>query len=272
MSRIATLHPDPWCQRAFKLGLYGLVARWSEFGQESWIRQLIDCEEETRGHRSLERRMRRSKIGHLKPMADYDWDWVKADRELVDELFTFQFLEEAANVVLVGANGLGKTMIAQNLAHQAVLRGHTAIFTTASAMLNDLAGQDGASALQRRLRHYATPRLLVIDELGYLNYDNRHADLLFEVVTQRYQERSIVLTTNKPFGEWNEVFPNAACVVTLIDRLVHKAEIVQIEGESYRLKEAKERAERRSGKRRKDKTERQPLASEGAVRMTTTTP
>ena len=239
-------------QRAQKLGLYGLVAGWAELGAAPWIETLIACEEEERRRRSLERRLRESRVRSFKPMADYDWAWPqRIERELVEELFTFQFMEEAANVVLIGANGLGKTMIAQNLAHQAILKGHTACFTTASAMLNDLAAQDGASALQRRIRHYGAPRLLVIDEIGYLSYDNRHADLLFEIVTHRYQQRSIVLTTNRPFAEWNEVFPNAACVVTLIDRLVHKAEIVQIEGESFRLREAKERAEQRSSRRKK---------------------
>jgi DNA replication protein DnaC len=94
------------------------------------------------------------------------------------------------------------------------------------------------------------PSLLVIDEVGYLSYDNRHADLLFEVVPRRYQQRSIVIiTTNKSFEEWNEVFPSAACVVTLIDRLIHKAEIANIDGESYRLKEAKERAAKRAKER-----------------------
>lgn len=93
----------------------------------------------------------------------------------------------------------------------------------------------------------SSPQLLVIDEVGYLSYDNRHADLLFEVVTQRYQNRSIALTTNKPFADWQEVFPNAACVVTLLDRLIHKAEIVHLEGSSFRLKEANERAARRAG-------------------------
>ena len=118
-------------------------------------------------------------------------------------------------------------------------------------MLNDLSAQDGALALQRRLRHYATPKLLVIDEVGYLSYDNRHADLLFEVVNRRYGQRSIVLTTNKPFAEWNDMFPNAACVVTLIDRLVHKAEIVQLAADgSYRFKEATERQARRSTRKK----------------------
>jgi DNA replication protein DnaC len=137
-------------------------------------------------------------------------------------------------------------VIGQNLAHQALLAGHTVRFTSASAMLNDLAAQDSSLSLQRRLKRYLNPTLLVVDEVGYLSYGNRHADLLFEVVTQRYLQRSVVITTNKPFEECNEVFPNAACVVTLIDRLIHKAEVVTIKGDSYRLKEAKERAAQRA--------------------------
>ena len=109
---------------------------------------------------------------------------------------------------------------------------------------------DSASTLQRRLRHYARPQLLVIDEVGYLSYSNRHADMLFQLVSRRYQNKSTLITTNRAFGEWNEVFPNAACVVSLVDRLVHNAEIVAIEGESYRLKEARDRAEARAHKRR----------------------
>ena len=170
-------------------------------------------------------------------MADFNWKWPKKiHRALVDDLFTLQFIDEGANVVLLGPNGTGKTMIAKNLAYQAVLRGHTARFTSASDMLNDLAAQQTSGALTRRLRRYCNPQLLIVDEVGYLSYDNRYADLFFEVVTRRYEERSVVLTTNKPFAEWAEVFPNAACVVTLVDRLVHRAESIQIQGDSYRLK------------------------------------
>ena len=89
---------------------------------------------------------------------------------------------------------------------------------------------------------------------GYLSYDNRYADLFFEVVTRRYEQRSVVLTTNKPFADWSEIFPNAACVVTLVDRLVHRAEIIQIQGDSYRLKEAKERAARKKKARKQSRT------------------
>ena len=108
-------------------------------------------------------------------------------------------------------------------------------------------------SLSRRLRRYCGPQLLAIDELGYLSYDSRYADLLFEVITRRYQQRPTIVTTNKAFGEWGQVFPNAGCVVTLVDRLVHKAEVIPIEGESYRLKEAKDRAAEKAKARRAKK-------------------
>ena len=162
---------------------------------------------------------------------------------------TLQFLADATNVVLVGSNGLGKTMFACNLGYQAVLAGHTVLFVTAGQLLGDLAALDSDSALRRRLRHYAAPDLLLIDEVGYLSYSNRHADLLFELVSRRYQHKSTVVTTNKAFAAWGEVFPNAACVVSLVDRLMHRAEVVRIEGESYRAKEAQERMATRTRQR-----------------------
>lgn len=161
------------------------------------------------------------------------------------------FIAEAANVVLVGNNGVGKSMLAQNVAHQALIHGHTVRFTTAGELLGDLAALDSDAALRRRLRHYAAPDLLVIDEIGYLSYSNRHADLLFELVSRRYEAKSTIVTTNKSFADWSSVFPNAACVVSLVDRLVHHSEVIVIEGESYRLKEAKERSEQRGRQRRK---------------------
>jgi len=237
-----------------RLGLHGLLARWEEIHHAQWLPLLVDYEQTERQHRSLERRLRFARLGSFKPICDFDWLWPKKiDRMAIEELGALEFLAEAANVVLIGPNGTGKTMIAQHLAHRALLGGHRVRFTTASAMLNDLAAQDSAAALQRRLRHYCRPSLLVVDELGYLSYDSRYADLLFEVVTRRYQQRSTIFTTNKPFSEWQQVFPNAACVVTIIDRLVHKAEILTIEGESYRLKEARERAAQKT-KTRKQRT------------------
>ena len=231
-------------ERIHRLGLYGVLAHWNEMAAEPWVERLCELEEQERRRRSLERRLKFARIGPFKPMADFDWSWpTKINREAIDELFTLAFVQEGVNAVLLGPNGVGKSMVIRNLAHQALLRGSTVRFTTASDMLNDLATQDSSAALRRRLGRYCQPKLLCIDEVGYLSYDNRYADLLFEVVTRRYEEPcSIVLSTNKPFGEWAQVFPNAACVVTLVDRFLHRAEIIDIEGESYRLKEAKERA------------------------------
>jgi DNA replication protein DnaC len=116
-------------------------------------------------------------------------------------------------------------------------------------MLNDLASQDGDQALRRKLKRYTQPQILIVDEVGYLSYSNRCADLLFEVISRRYNEKSTVITTNKPFAEWRDIFPNAACVVSLVDRLVHRSEIVNIEADSYRLKEAKEESAKRKAAR-----------------------
>ena len=259
MTTTTTTTNDSLRARAKALKLYGLLAHWDEIAGAPWLEPLIAWEEQERARRGLERRLANARIGRFKPLADFDWHWpAQCDRHGIEELMRLAFLQEAANAILVGPNGVGKSTIARNIAHQAVLEGHTVLFTTAAQMLNELAAQDGDRALRRRLALYARPRLLVIDEIGYLSYSNRHADLLFEIVSRRYQEKSTLITTNRPFAEWGEVFPNAACVVSLVDRLVHNAEIVQIEGESYRLKEAKERSEQRRKQRAARKTKSRP--------------
>ena len=246
----STTTNDPLLARAKALKLHGLLAHWEEVAGAAWIEPLIQWEEAERARRSLERRLGSAHLGRFRPLADFDWDWPKrCDREALEELMGLAFLQETANAILVGPNGVGKSTIARNIAHQAVLAGHTVLCTSAAQMLGELAAADGDNALRRRLTFYARPRLLLIDEIGYLSYSNRHADLLFEIVSRRYQEKSTLVTTNRPFAEWGEVFPNAACVVSLIDRLVHHAEILSIEGESYRLKEAKEHGEQRRRQR-----------------------
>src|SRR5262245_64815843 len=246
---------DPLQVRAKALHLHGLLAHWQEIHETAWVPTLLDWEEQERARRSLERRLAEAHIGAFKPLSDFDWAWPRqCDRGAIEALMSLEFLKEPSNVVLVAPNGLGKTMIAQNIAYQAVTAGHSVLFTTAGHMLGDLAALESDAALRRRLRRYVRPRLLVIDEVGYLSYSNRHADLLFELVSRRYEHMSTLVTTNRPFGEWNEVFPNAACVVSLVDRLIHHAEILALQGKSYRLKEAQEQSEQRTRQRRKAKS------------------
>jgi DNA replication protein DnaC len=260
MNRRRTEPKDPNDPRTrlHQLGLYGLLARWPEVAEQPWISQLLDIEESEHKQRSLDRRLRYAKIGAFKPMDRFDWAWpTKIDRQAIEELFSLSFIDEAENAILLGPNGVGKSMILKNIAHHALVRGHTVRFTTASDMLADLAAQDSPSALARRLRRWAMPKILCIDEVGYLSYSPRYADLLFEIVTRRHDaEKPVLVTTNKAFNDWNEVFPHAACTVTLVDRLIHRSEIIEIEGESYRLKEAKERKAAKVKSRKEKATHR----------------
>jgi DNA replication protein DnaC len=238
--------------RLRELGLRATAEQLSDFvaraAKERWgplqvFEHVADLEEKDRARRSLERRLARSRLARFKPIADFDWAWpARIDRDRVEAALRLEFLAESRNVVLVAPQGLGKTMIAQNIAHEAILAGHSVLVVTAAQLLLDLAGQDSARSLDRRLRHYAKQSLLIIDEVGYLAFDNRNADLLFQVIARRYERKSLVLTTNLPFRDWPTIFPNATCATALIDRVIHHADVIAIEGKSYRLRQAEDRA------------------------------
>jgi DNA replication protein DnaC len=206
------LNPADVKPRLKALGLFGLIACCDQIIDKPWLRDVLAIEERERQKRGFERRARDAHVGAAKPMADFDWSWPKKiDREAIEELFSLSFVKSGHNTVLVGPNGVGKTMILKNIALQALARGHTVRFTTASDMLAELAAQDSSSILARRIRRYTLPHVLCVDEVGYLSYNSRYADLLFEVVTRRYDAgKPIVLSTNKAFSEWGEVFPHAA--------------------------------------------------------------
>jgi len=205
------------------------------------LEHLVQAELAARLRHRVERRLRDARLGRFKAMADFEWNWpTQIHRPTVERVFTLDFLTQRENVIIVAPNGLGKTLLAKNLVHQAILAGHSARLITAADLILDLTSQDTARALQRRLRTYLRPSLIAIDEIGYLAYDAHAADLLFQVVSRRYEQKSLVVTTNLPFKHWDTVFPNAACAVALIDRLTHHAEIITIAGESYRKREAEQ--------------------------------
>ena len=220
------------------------------FSPRQVVEEIVRLELTEGAKRSLERRLERSRIGRFKPMADFDWNWPKKiERDVIERALTLDFVEEHRNLLLLGANGVGKTMIAKNLAYQAALAGHSVLFVTAAELLDDLRTEVAQTTFRRKLTKYASPQVLVIDEVGYLSYDHHAADLLYKVVDRRYEKKSIVLTTNLAFRDWNTVFPNATSIATLLDKLTHHADVTMIEGDSYRVHESqKEAAARRKKK------------------------
>jgi DNA replication protein DnaC len=214
---------------------------------QALLEAVVRAEVLERSKRSLERRMMSSRIGAFKPIVDFDWNWPrKIDRSLLERALALEFLREGRNLVLIGSNGVGKTMIAKNVAHAAIHAGHSVVFRTASELIDDLSC-DSPERRRRRIAAYSRPHLLCIDEVGYLSYDDHAADLLFAVINPRYEKRrSILVSTNLAFKDWPSVFPNATCIVTLVDRLTHFADVTLIEAESFRRRESEEHARRRT--------------------------
>lgn len=199
------------------------------------IEQLAGLETREREARNLARRTKYATIGTFLPLDRFDWNHARQiDRELFDRLLGGEHLRTAANVLLRGPSGVGKTTLAQLLAFDALQKGHSVRFSTLANALADLLKQESLPAVERRLRRYTTPDLLVLDEIGYLPCDNRSADLLYNIISRRHEKKSTIVTTNLPFKQWNTVFPGAACVVALVDRFAQHCHILDIDADSYR--------------------------------------
>jgi DNA replication protein DnaC len=200
-----------------------------------------------RDQRNLAARTKAATIGTFKPLARFDWNHPRTiQRELIDELCSLDFVAKGHNVLLRGPSGVGKTMLAQNLGMLALERGHTVRFTTLSAALADLLKQESLPALERRLRKYTAPALLILDEIGSLPCTRQSADLLYNIISRRRENKSLVLTTNLPFKQWSTVFPGAACVSAMIDRFIQHCHVVDIDADSWRQKESLALTEPRS--------------------------
>ena len=216
----------------------------AEAAQKHWthvdyLARLIDGESQTRHQRAVQRRILAARFPTIKLLEDFQWSWPKKiNRAQIQNLFRLAFVLDKVNVIFVGGVGIGKTHLASALGHAACLAGHSVRFTTAVDIINTLTASQINHRLKTELKKLTSPSVLVIDEVGYLPIDKTGADLLFQVISQRYEQGSIVLTTNQPYKSWPKLFNNDATLTSaVLDRLLHHAETVVLEGKSYRMKD-----------------------------------
>jgi DNA replication protein DnaC len=206
-------------------------------GPTETVEQLLDLEERSRAAVNHARRPRVACLGSFQTMARFAWAHpASIDRALIERLLELDFVEQGVKVLLKGGSGLGKTMFAQNLSIAALAAGFTVRFSTLASALADLLNQESLPAFERRVRRYTRPDVLILDELGYLPCDTRAADILYNIISRRHEQRSTIISTNLAFTQWGNTFPGAACVVALVDRFAQHCHRVEIIGESYRDK------------------------------------
>jgi DNA replication protein DnaC len=204
-----------------------------------YLTQLIEGEAALRADRAVARRIQAARFPVIKTLDSFRWDWPKKINRLeIQDLFRLQFVQDHANVILLGTVGLGKTHLATALGYAACQQGISVLFATAIDVVNTLSAAQLKGTLKTELRRYTTPALLVLDEVGYLPIDQHGADLLFQVISARYERGSIVLTTNKAFKQWPTIFNGDSTITSaVLDRLLHHGQVVVLEGSSYRMKD-----------------------------------
>jgi len=250
MSRSKTTNamPDDLRRQLQLLKLSFILEHFEELarqaGSEQWshvefLARLIEGEAALRQDRARQRRIQQARFPVLKTLEPFDFTWpTKINRLAVQNLFRLKFIEEKANVILIGGVGLGKTHLAIALGWAACQAGPRVRFATAIDIINGLSAAQNAGRLVKELKEYTRPELLIVDELGYLPIDKRGADLLFQIISQRYERGSIVLTTNKAYKHWPSIFNNDSTLTSaILDRVLHHAETIVIEGKSYRMKD-----------------------------------
>ncbi|MEI7903152.1 MAG: IS21-like element helper ATPase IstB [bacterium] len=217
----------------------GQEAARDQLGHVEYLRRLAEGEAAARYERSVQRRTKAAHLPVLKTLEQFNWSWPsKINRAQVQDLFRLRFIEQNTNVVFIGGVGLGKTHLAVALAHTACLHNVPTLFAPAVDIVNTLSAAQATNTLSKALKAYVAPRLLLIDELGYLPMDKRGADLLFQVISARYERGAIIITTNTAYKQWPRVFNNDATITTaILDRLLHHCETITIEGKSYRMKD-----------------------------------
>jgi len=206
-----------------------------------YLERLMTGETAKRHDNRVIRRIKQARFPVIKMLDQFDWLWPKKiNRAQIQNLFRLAFLDDHTNVILIGGVGLGKSHLAAALGYEACQKGISVLFTTAVEIINTLTAAQIAHRLKAELKRYTSPELLIVDEIGYLPIDKLGADLLFQVISQRYERGSMIVTTNKVYKHWPSIFNNDSVLTSaVLDRLLHHEETVLIEGKSYRMKDAK---------------------------------
>jgi len=220
----------------------GKTAARKKWDHIRYLSELVEQESNLRRDRTIQRRIRMARFPVIKTMDQFDWSWPKeVNKEQIQNLFRLKFIEEKSNIVFIGPVGVGKTHIATALGYQACLKNNTVLFTSAIDAVNNLIAAQHAGQLKQELKKYLKPSVLLMDELGYLPIDKTGADLVFQIISERYERGSIVITTNRVFKDWPQIFNNDSTLTSaLLDRLLHHTEAIVIEGNSYRMRKIKE--------------------------------
>jgi DNA replication protein DnaC len=210
-----------------------------EWSHIKYLATLIEGEVELRQDRATQLRIQKARFPVIKTLDQFVWTWPKKINRLqVQNLFKLDFIKKKANVIFLGGVGIGKTHLSTALAYQACLEDFSVLFTTAIDVINSLSAAHQAGRFQQELKKYLKPALLILDELGYLPIDKHGADLLFQVISHRYERGAMIISTNRAFKQWPEIFNNDATLTSaLLDRLLHHAETVLIVGKSFRMKD-----------------------------------
>jgi DNA replication protein DnaC len=215
----------------------------NQAAQQQWshvdyLAKRLEGEADLRRDRATQNRVRLARFPVIKTLDQFRWDWpTQINRLQVQNHFRLEFVRDKANLIFLGGVGLGKTHLATALGYTACLKGHSVLFTSAIEVINTLSAAKGAGRLKQDLKKYTKPALLILDELGYLPIDKTGADLLFQVISLRYEQGAIIMTSNRAFKDWPKIFHNDSTLTSaILDRLLHHAETVIIEGKSFRMK------------------------------------